>query len=282
MTPEETIQRVRQAMAALNQGDVEGAAKVVHPDFSYTIRGRGSVSGVYQDWDAMAGVLRRILDLTDGTLTATPEVVLADNENVLMYMKVTASRPDGRTYDSHQAYRYRLKDGLVLEGETIPVDQHAFAEFMTGEAETRSMDLTPQQVVERFYELYDDGTPDSYGSDRFTDLWADDIVMDYGASAAFPRGRRLEGKARMLKELERVGSWMRNRHAVLRDLTVEGETAAAGWSFWATTVVEMPGIPAGSRVRMDGADFMTIRDGLIVCHKQLSGPMVVSTDEDEV
>lgn len=143
-------------------------------------------------------------------------------------------------------------------------------------------DNDPRAIVERFYQLYDDGTTDSYGSDRFTNLWADGVVMDYGASTAFPQGRRLEGKARMLKELERVGSWMRNRHAVLRELAVEGETAAAGWSFWATTTVEMPGIPAGSRVRMDGADFMTIRDGRIVYHKQLSGPMVVSRDEQEV
>ncbi|MBK7330494.1 MAG: hypothetical protein IPI85_15865 [Dehalococcoidia bacterium] len=36
--------------------------------------------------------------------------------------------PDGRS-DSHQAYRYHLKDGLVIEGETIPVDQEAFKEF---------------------------------------------------------------------------------------------------------------------------------------------------------
>lgn len=143
-------------------------------------------------------------------------------------------------------------------------------------------DNSPRAVVERFYELYDDGTPDSYGSDRFTALWADDVVIEYGASAQFPQGRRLEGKPRILKELERIGGWMRNRHAVLRDISVEGETVATGWSFWATTEVDMPGIPAGSRIRMDGADFMTIREGLVVYDKQLSGPMVLSIDEEEV
>jgi len=94
------------------------------------VRGRASVSGVYHGWEAMANVLRRILDATNGTLAVTPKIVLPDEENVLMYMKVTGSRPDGRTYDSHQAYRYRLKDGLIIEGETIPVDQQAFAEFL--------------------------------------------------------------------------------------------------------------------------------------------------------
>ena len=129
MTPEETIQRVREAMAALSQGDVEAAGALVHPGYTYTVRGRASISGTYHGWEAMAGMLRRILDATNGTLTAVPEIVLADDDNVLMYMRVSGSRPDGRTYDNYQAYRYRLKDGLVIEGETIPVDQEAFKEF---------------------------------------------------------------------------------------------------------------------------------------------------------
>jgi ketosteroid isomerase-like protein len=129
MTPEETIQRVREAMAALSQGDIDACGALIHPEYTYTVRGRASISGVYHGWEAMAGVLQRILDMTNGTLTAVPEIVLADEENVLMYMKVTASRPDGRTYDNYQAYRYRLKDGLIIDGETIPVDQEAFKEF---------------------------------------------------------------------------------------------------------------------------------------------------------
>ena len=129
MTPEEAIQQVRKGMAALSSGDLEGVGAIVHPGCTYTLRGRASISGTYRGSEAIAGVLRRILDMTNGTLTAVPEIVLADNDNVLMYMRVTASRPDGRAYDNYQAYRYRLKDGLVIDGETIPVDQEAFKEF---------------------------------------------------------------------------------------------------------------------------------------------------------
>ena len=129
MTPDETIQRVREAMAALSQGDIDAASALVHPDYTYTVRGQASISGVHQGWEAMAGVLRRILDMTYGSLTALPDIFLADDDNVLMYMRVSGSRPDGRTYDSHQAYRYHLRDGLVIEGETIPVDQEMFKEF---------------------------------------------------------------------------------------------------------------------------------------------------------
>ena len=130
MSGEETIQRVRQAMEAFNRGDIAAMGELAHPDFTYTVRGQASVSGVHRGWEAMAAVLARIMELTAGTMKATPEVVLADDNNLLMYQKVTGSRPDGRTYDSYQAYRYRLQDGKVIEGETIPVDQQAFAEFL--------------------------------------------------------------------------------------------------------------------------------------------------------
>lgn len=42
--------------------------------------------------------------------------------------------------------------------------------------------LDPLALVQRFFELYDDGTPESYGSDRFMSLWAEDVVVEYAAS----------------------------------------------------------------------------------------------------
>ena len=142
-------------------------------------------------------------------------------------------------------------------------------------------DTSPMAVVERFCELYNDGTPDSYGSDRYTSLYAEEVVVEYGASERFPQGRRLEGKPRMLKELERVSGWMRNRYMSLREALQNGDSVVIGWSFWATTAVDMPGVPAGSRLRSDGVDFYTVRDGLIVYQKQYAGPMVPSRDGDD-
>jgi len=55
--------------------------------------------------------------------------MLADGGTVMAYTHVTGSRPDGRTCDQRQAYLYRMRDGLLVEGETIPIDQRAFAEF---------------------------------------------------------------------------------------------------------------------------------------------------------
>lgn len=129
MSAAENIERVRAAMPAFNQGDIEALGQLAAPDYTYTVRGQASISGVYHGWDAMSGVLARIRELTGGDIVGTPEIVLADDDNVLMYMRVTGTRPDRRRYDSHQAYRYRMRDGKMVEGETIPVDQQAFAEF---------------------------------------------------------------------------------------------------------------------------------------------------------
>lgn len=130
MTPEENIATIRAAIAAFNANDVAVMEKYVHPDFVYTVRGQSVLSGVYRGWDAWSRGIARIKELTGGSMAATPEVVLADGEHVMMYARVTGSRPGGRTYDSHQAYLYTMKDGKLTEGQTIPVDQQAFAEFL--------------------------------------------------------------------------------------------------------------------------------------------------------
>jgi hypothetical protein len=54
-------------------------------------------------------------------MTAEPEVIVSSEEHIMAYMRVHGSRPDGRTYDNHQAYLYRFTDGLLSEGQSIPV-----------------------------------------------------------------------------------------------------------------------------------------------------------------
>jgi ketosteroid isomerase-like protein len=67
----------------------------------------------------------------DDIVAASKGLHPAQGDAIMMYMHVRGSRPDGRTYDNEQAYLYRFKDGKLIEGQTIPVDQHAFEEFFT-------------------------------------------------------------------------------------------------------------------------------------------------------
>lgn len=129
MTQNKNLQALSAAFDAFNRNDLAAASGFLAEDIVYTIRGRATVSGTYRGRQAVAEALGRIKQLTSGSMTAKPEAVLADGENIMMYMHVTGVRPDGRRYDNHQAYFYRFRDGRLAEGQTIPVDQHAFEAF---------------------------------------------------------------------------------------------------------------------------------------------------------
>ncbi len=131
MSENQNLETLKAVLAAFNNNDIEAAAAGTHPEVKYIVRGRSSLSGTYEGREGFAEVVRGVKALTNGSMTAQPEVVMAQGDNIMMYMHITGSRPDGRTYDSHQAYLYRFQDGKIIEGQTIPVDQHAFEEFLS-------------------------------------------------------------------------------------------------------------------------------------------------------
>lgn len=130
MAENENLQTLMMVLDAFNRNDIDAVEHGVSEDVVYIIRGRAAVSGTYRGRREFADALRRIKQLTGGTMAGKPEVVLAEGDNIMMYMHVTGSRPDGRRYDNDQAYLYRFRDGKLIEGQTIPVDQHAFEEFL--------------------------------------------------------------------------------------------------------------------------------------------------------
>lgn len=130
MAENENLTTLLTVLDGFNQNDIDAAASGLAENVVYIIRGRSPVSGIFRGRQAFADVLRRIKQMTDGTMAGKPEVVLAEGDNIMMYARVTGKRPDGRRYDNDQAYLYRFLNGKLIEGQTIPVDQHAFEEFL--------------------------------------------------------------------------------------------------------------------------------------------------------
>jgi len=124
------LKTLTEVLDGFNRNDIDAAARGLAEDVVYIIRGQSPVSGTYRGREEFADALRRIKEMTDGTMAGEPEVVLAEGDNIMMYAHVTGSRADGRKYDNDQAYLYRFRDGKLIEGQTIPVDQHAFEEFL--------------------------------------------------------------------------------------------------------------------------------------------------------
>ena len=123
------LSNLEAALEAFNRNDIDALSSYVAADVTYTIHGRAAVSGTYRGVEGFRRALTSVKALTDGTLQVHPEVLLAGHDSVMAYMRVTGTRAGGRSYHSHQAYLYRFRDGKLIEGQTIPVDQRAFEEF---------------------------------------------------------------------------------------------------------------------------------------------------------
>ncbi len=131
-------------------------------------------------------------------------------------------------------------------------------------------DNSPKAVVLKMIELYNDGTPESYGSDRFLEMFADDCIIDFPASPAGPARRG--GKEVFREGLAAVAPIWRNRHTTTKEVVVDGDRVVARNTLTATVAVEMEGFPAGSTLRNDYVDFCTVREGLIVA---VVGPVLL-------
>ncbi len=129
MVEQKNVQTLRAVLQAFNSNDMEALTKGLHPDVKYVIRGRSQVSGTFTGLEEMAKALQRVRDLTGDTMRVEPEVLLSGGDHVILYARLTASRPDGRQFDSYEAVVFRFRGGKLAEGDSIPADQYAFDEF---------------------------------------------------------------------------------------------------------------------------------------------------------
>ena len=135
-------------------------------------------------------------------------------------------------------------------------------------------DSTPAEVVSGMNELYNDGSPDYYGSDRFLEMFAEDVACEFLASADSP-ARRVVGREPFREVSAGAASMFRNRHNTVDVTLAAGDKVVTRYTWSATAAADMPGIPAGATVRADGADFHTVKDGPIVAYTNLMGPTLV-------
>lgn len=125
-------------------------------------------------------------------------------------------------------------------------------------------------TVARMLDLYNDGTPESYGSDRFVELFDPAADIEMLPSAQFPAGRRMSVDE-LREELTAVSARMVDRHVDVHETLADGERVVVRYTFSGTTTVDAPGTPAGSRISMDGSDFYTVADGRITRYLQSVG-----------
>jgi ketosteroid isomerase-like protein len=125
--------------------------------------------------------------------------------------------------------------------------------------------LDAAAVVHRWVELYNDGTPDAYGSERFLELYAENVDWREMPSGMFPEGR--SGNLSLIREaLHWAMPRLRNRRVTLREVIAEpdGRRAAFRFQWTARLAADLPPQKAGEALVGEVSSFIEVRDGLIV------------------
>ncbi len=118
-------------------------------------------------------------------------------------------------------------------------------------------------IARRWVELYNDGTPTSYGSDRVLELYAEDCVWTESPSKMYPQGRK--GSLAQLRLALAAGqAALVNRHVVLHDVVGNGPVGAMRYTFSAAVSKDVPGYSKGDRISFEVAAFFKVRQGRII------------------
>jgi ketosteroid isomerase-like protein len=124
--------------------------------------------------------------------------------------------------------------------------------------------LDATAVIYRWVELYNDGTPDAYGSERFLGLYAEDVDWREMPSGMFPEGR--SGNLNRLREaLQWAMPLLRNRHVTLHEVIADpdGRRAAFRYHWTARLAVDLASWKVGATLDGEVSCFLEVEDGLI-------------------
>ena len=129
MANRDLVASYRRAIQAFNTNDLATTMEIVAPDIVYTFHGHNPVAGEYHGIDGFREVLERAKAATNGKASLEPLTVLSDENTVVVWGRFRGTR-NGRTLETFHIYYYRFDQaGRLIEGHTIPVDQHVADQF---------------------------------------------------------------------------------------------------------------------------------------------------------
>ncbi len=111
---------VQAGFEAFGRGDLAGFGEMFHPDASWNHRNPDDLGGIHRGREGILAFIVESGDRTAGTLRAAPLAVLTgDGGHVAVVTRVSATRPDGRTFEDTQILLF------AVDGDRIrSVDQY--------------------------------------------------------------------------------------------------------------------------------------------------------------
>jgi ketosteroid isomerase-like protein len=121
---------VRAGFEAFAEGDLATFGALFHEDATWNHRNDDRLGGIHAGREAILGFVVESGHLTEGTLRAIPEALMGDGEgHVAVTVRVSGTRPDGRTFDDPQVLVFALEDGLVRNVDQYIGDHAAVTAF---------------------------------------------------------------------------------------------------------------------------------------------------------
>jgi len=121
---------VQAVFGAFASGDIAALGGLLHADATWNHRNDDRFGGVHRGLDAITAYLGASAELTAGTLRALPRAVMADGAgHVAVLTQVSATRPDGRSFDDAQIVLVGVDHGRVRSIEQFVGDPRAVAAF---------------------------------------------------------------------------------------------------------------------------------------------------------
>jgi len=121
---------VRALFGVFASGDLAALSGLLHADATWHHHNDDRHGGIHRGADAVAAYLTESALVTAGTLHAEPQSVMADGQgHVAVPLRLSASRPDGRTIDDPQVVLVTVQDGRVRAIEQFVGDPAAVAAF---------------------------------------------------------------------------------------------------------------------------------------------------------
>ncbi len=123
------IARARESIDVYNRGDFEALRAFYHEDIVWHVGGDHPLSGTYEGRNALFEYFTRVRELTGGTLRLHPASIVAFDDHIALFTRVTAQR-GSKALDVVLSQTFRIgPDGRWIEYRAVPDDQDAIDEF---------------------------------------------------------------------------------------------------------------------------------------------------------
>lgn len=110
---------LRRAYDALGAGEVEGLLGLLTDDFVMRVPGDNALAGTYKGKAELAGLLERVMALTDGTFREEVHDVVAGTEHGIALVTHHARRGD-RLFTYESVHVWHVRDGKLADLREFP------------------------------------------------------------------------------------------------------------------------------------------------------------------